>query len=135
MAVGPHGSNEVIVAFDDGSGNPQTMTPYIDTINGLDVEALTEESTAFGDTWMKNLAVGVSKGADVTLGGLYNDTATTGPDAIFNAIGATRTLTVTFATGKTFSCEVIIAKYSRTPARSALTKYTVLLRPTGTITG
>ena len=48
---------------------------------------------------------------------------------------ATRTLTITFATGKTFSCEVIIVKYTRTLAFNALTKFTVLLRPSGTITG
>ena len=140
MAAGKHGSQDVVVAFDDSGGNVQTMTPYITEINGLDIEAITEESTAFGDTWMKNLAVGVSKGADVSLGGYYDDTATTGPDAIFNALPAgpataTRTLTITFATDKTFSCEVIIVKYTRTLAFNALTKFTVLLRPSGTITG
>lgn len=137
--AGKHGSSEIGVAFDDAGGTPQTMTPYITEIGGIDVEALTEESTAFGDAYQKNTAVGILKMADVVLSGLYDDTAAVGPNAVFNAPAptpstATRTLTITLCSGKTVSVETIIAKYSRTPARNALTKFSVTLRPTGTIT-
>ena len=139
MAAGKHSSSEVTVQFDIAAGTLTAMTPYITEIGGIDVEALMEESTAFGDTAQKFLPSGILKAGQITLGGYYDDTAATGPDVVFNAPAptpstASRTLTITFATGKTFTVETYIVKYTRTLTRNALTKFTVTLQPTGIIT-
>jgi len=53
---------------------------------------------------------------------------------IFNAIGATRTLKVTWGGTKTTSAEAIIVSYERIAKVKESTKYTVTLKPTGAIT-
>jgi hypothetical protein len=134
-----YGQSSVIVAYDNSGGTPVTMTPYVQTINGVSVESLMEQSDSFGDSWQEFLPVGVRKNGDITLEGLYDDTATTGPDAIFNAPAATvatsqRTLTITFGGSKTYSVETYIAKYDRFPVRGKLHRYSVLLKTTGAAT-
>ncbi len=134
-----YGQPNVVVAFDTAGGSPTTMTPYVQEINGIDVEAILEQSDSFGDSWLESLATGMRKMSPVTLGGLYDDTATTGPDAMFNAPAsspatATRTLTITLGGSKTVSVECLIQKYSRPLSRGKLHRYQVVLQPTGTVT-
>lgn len=114
------------------------MTQYITEINDVSVEGLLEESHSFGDTWFESLPVGLRRMDPVTLSGFYDDTATTGPDAIFNAPAATttvatRTLTLTWGGTKTTSVECYIRKYTRTPTRNGLTRFSVELQPTGAV--
>ncbi|MEE3331965.1 MAG: hypothetical protein VX246_13955 [Myxococcota bacterium] len=133
------GSNSLIVAVDNSSGSVVTMTSYITSINAIEVEAILTESHSFGDAWFEQLATGVRKASDLVLGGLYDDTSTTGPDAIFNDVAdgpsdSTRTVTITFGGSKTCSFEAIISKYTRTATRNELTAFEVTLVPTGTVT-
>lgn len=134
-----YGSANLIIAVDNASGTPVTMTSYITSIGSVEVEALLEESHSFGDAWFEQLATGVRRASDIVLGGFYDDTSTTGPDAIFNDVAdgpadTTRTITVTWGGSKTTSCETIISKYSRSAVRNELTKFEVTLTPTGTVT-
>jgi hypothetical protein len=134
-----YGQSSVVVAFDNSGGTPVTMTAYVQTINGVSVESLMEQSDSFGDSWQEFLPVGVRKNGDITLDGLYDDTATTGPDAIFNAPAATvatttRTLTITFGGTKTYAVECYIKKYDRMVVRGKLHRYSVVLQPTGAAT-
>ena len=136
-----YGSNSIIVAVDNSSGTPVTMTNYITTINAVSVEAVLNETTAFGDAWAEQLSTGMRRAEPIVLGGLYDDTSTTGPDAIFNDVasgpsdtGSTRTITITWGGSKTTSCEAIITNYTRTATRGELTAYEVTLTPTGTVT-
>lgn len=124
----------VVVEFDETGGSLTDMSQYVQEINGIDIEMTLEESHTFGDSWVENLSAGLKKVAPVTLTGMYDDTATTGPDVIFNALGATRTLKITWGGTKTTSVETIIQKYSRKPARGTLTKFEVTLQPTGAVT-
>lgn len=134
-----YGSPSIVVKIDDSGGTPQDITQYVQTINGIEVEALTEESHPFGVAWVAALATGLKKMADVVIGGLYDDTITTGPDALLNALPAgpatpTRTLEITYGGTKKTTVEVIIAKYVRTAVRGSLHRYEATLRPTGTVT-
>jgi hypothetical protein len=138
--VANYGQSSVVVAFDNSGGSPVTMTPYVQTINGISVEALLEQSDSFGDSWVEMLPVGVRKvSGDITLDGFYDDTATTGPDAIFNAPAptpatASRTLTITFGGSKTFAVETFIKKYDRMLVRGKLHRYSVTLAPSAAVT-
>lgn len=132
------GANTVI-EFDNAGGSLVDMSQYILEMNGIDVEALFEDSHTFGDSWRERLPAGFRQVDDIELSGFYDDTATTGPDVIFNAPAATvstasRTLKVTFGGTKTASVECFIKKYSRKPVRATITRFSVTLTTTGAVT-
>ncbi len=129
-----YGQSDFAISVDNSGGTPVAMTAYVMTVNAINVETLTEESDAFGDSWIENVATGVKRWPAFTIGGIYDDTATTGPDAIFNSPGDTRTVTITWGGSKTTSAECIIRRYTRTPTRGQKTKYEVEFLPTGTVT-
>ena len=129
-----YGPDDFAVSVDDNGGSPVVMTAHVDEFDGMDIEALIEESHAFGTTWVENLYSGIRKGNPFTLSGFYDDAASTGPDVIFNALGDTRTVTITWGGSKTTEFECIITKYVRTPTRNQSTRYTVTFTPTGAVT-
>jgi hypothetical protein len=59
------------------------ITQYCMTINDGAIEQAVEEVHSLGDAWEEYLPVGVGKVAPIEIGGLYDDTASTGPDALF----------------------------------------------------
>lgn len=129
-----YGSDQLTIEFDNSGGTLVDMTAHVTEINGFSTQAVLEESTPFGASWEESLYSGVKLADDVELTGFYDDTATTGPDAIFNALGSTRTLKLTWGGAKTSQVEAIIAQYDRNPAVKESTKYTVTLKPTGAVT-
>ncbi len=131
-----YGPDDLVIDFDDSGGTPVAMTAYIREISGVKVSAILTDSHSFGDTWHESLAVGVSKVDDITLKGFYDDTASTGPNVIFNAVGntTTRTLKVTWGSTKTTTVETIIISYERLGKLDDLTAFEVVLRPTGAVT-
>lgn len=129
-----YGPNDISIAVDNTGGTPVTMDAYIDEWAGADVEAILEESHTFNDAWVENLYSGIRRMSPITMSGFYDDTATTGPDAIFNALGETRTVTITWGGSKTTATEAIISAYARAPGRNASTRFTVTMTPTGTVT-
>jgi hypothetical protein len=115
------------------------MTQHIRAINGVVIEAVLAESHSFGDQWFESLATGLRRMNEVELSGFYDDTASTGPDAIFNAVAsgpgeATRTLKLTWGGTKTTSVETLIRNYERRASVGNLTEFTVRLQPTGAVT-
>lgn len=134
-----YGSNSVTVNYDNSGGTPVDMSQHTLDINGVEIEAILEETHSFGDSWFESLAVGLRKMADVVLGGFYDDAASTGPDVVYNAVvsgptSATRTLQIIYGASKSTSVETLNMKYGRKLARGVLHKYEVTLRPTGTVT-
>jgi hypothetical protein len=57
--VAKYGSNSIVIEFDNAGGSLVDMSAHILQINGFDVEALMEESTAFSKAWKESLATGV----------------------------------------------------------------------------
>lgn len=135
-----YGSNSLTIEFDDTEGGSLTnMSNYILSVNGVEVEAVLEESHAFGDSWFEHLATGLRKMNPVVLEGFFDDTASTGPNAVFNRVqdspaDATSTLKFTWGGSKTTSVETWIQKYTRMASRGSLTKFQVVLQPTGAVT-
>lgn len=128
-----YGSNSVVVTF--GGTN---MTQHTQKINGIKISSILEQSTSFGDAWMESLATGMKKGEPVVLEGLYDDTATTGPDAKYSVTasgpGTTPTaLVITYGGSKTTSYNVLIQDYERQLVVGSLHRYKVTLVPTGQI--
>lgn len=135
-----YGPSSITVEYDNSGGTPVDITAYVLTINDVEVEELSEEVHPFGEQWESNMPVGVGRISDIELGGLFDDTATTGPDALFagripeGPAATTRTLTITWGGSKTTSVETYLTKYARQADRAAITRYTVTLKPTGAVT-
>lgn len=125
-----YGSAEVKVEFGP-TGSLQDVSADILNIGGIDLQAETEEGHGFGEGWVKQLATGLKRGADITVQGFYDDTATTGTHAVFNCIGEARQLEVTYGGGKSTRMDVLVQSYRRIPARGELTKFEAVLLLTG----
>lgn len=130
------GSDDLAINFDNASGTPVDVSAEILEFNGLDVEALLEESHGFGETFAAMLFCGVKRLADITLSGFYDDLTPDGTDEIFNAIGntTTRTLAVTWGGTNISSVETVIKRYVHRMIRRECTKFEVVLMATGAVT-
>ncbi len=128
-----YGSNVFALSF---GGN--VMTAHIQSINGFDVEANTQDSQPFGDVWAKVLPTGTKKAADLVVGGLYDDAAG-GPSAVFLAAMPTGPATaasavvLTWGAAKTSSFDAYCVKFARKVTRNGITEYEATIRPTGTV--
>lgn len=118
-------------------GALQEMKTYILTMGGIDIEAVLEEVTAAGSSWEMSEFVGLKRGSEFTITGIYDETVTTGPDVVFgvtNITGVSRSIVITWGTAKTTTFEGLLRVYRREPAKGAITKFTSTILPTGTIT-
>ena len=129
-----YGFPDLKIEFDETGGALTDMSTYVDTIGGQSKEKVLEEITAAGDNDERWASVGLNRHGEITLGGKYDDTATTGPEVIFNSVGDTRSLKFTFGGTKTFLIETIIKSFSVGMSQGALDTYEVVLRPTGAST-
>lgn len=136
-----YGSNAILIEMDSTAGTTVDVTQSVLEFNGLDVEAMMEESHTFGDSWVENLFTGMRKAGDITLKGFFADTAATGFDIMFNDPGntktsgtTTRTLKFTWGGTKTSSMEVWIKNYRRLPSRGTLTKAECVMSVSGAVT-
>lgn len=129
-----YGSKDIVIKVDSTSGGSlQDMTSYITSFSGLTINQGMIESTPFGAQYAEQLAAGFKTAEDITIGGFYDDTASTGPDAVFKGVGETRSVEVTWGGSKKSSFESIIKSYSRQPQVGELTKFEVVLTPIQTI--
>lgn len=131
-----YNSSNIVVEFDvsDG-GSLGVMTPYVREISVADVNIVLQESHSFGDSWVEFITTGIKKMEKITLKGFYDDTASTGPNVVFNSqAGASRSLKITWGSTKTTSVETLIESYKRMPQLNSNTMYEVVLQPTGAVT-
>lgn len=130
---------DIVISYDDANGALQDITQYVQTLGGIEIENLIEETHTFGDSMEESTPVGIGRWAQVEIGGLYDDAAG-GPLDLFlqalptNPNSATRTLKVEWGNNYYTSVETILIKFVRSPDRSALTKFAATLQPVGTAT-
>ena len=132
-----YSSPDMNVQVDNAGGTLVDISNYVDAVGGFAPAAETAESTGFGDAWREYVAH-LKDGGEFTIEGNYDDTATTGPDAILNAIGSTRTVQLGWggtANGKPkTSVEAIITKYERRASVGSLTRFVASMKSTGAVT-
>lgn len=135
--AGKYGAGSVTVTYDDApAGTGRVVTNHILEMGGIKITSALESSHAFGDLWEESLPSGLAKLEDITLGGFWDTTATTGPHVVFLAPDdgpqdGTRTLVVVFGDGKTMTVETYLMSYEVIGNNGALTKFSATLRPTG----
>lgn len=95
------------------------------------------ESTGYGASAFSGLQGVITKMDPITFGGFYDDTASTGPDAILNIArvthAATRSFSLTLGTGEVITGEAWITEYKVTSSVGQYHKYSATITPTGTI--
>ena len=120
------------IEFDNTGGSLVDVSAYVLGFNGVKIKGETQDVTPAGWQFVRKLFAGLKSCDDITLDLLYDDTATTGPDAIFNAVGETRSLKITWGGSKTTTTEWIIAGYDRLPTKGQMTQGEATLTFTGT---
>lgn len=131
-----HSPSEVTVTIDDApGGTPRIITPYVTTIGGIGVESITQQTNPFGVSTESHTPVGLTKVADIPIGGFFDDMASVGPHVVFQVAAADiapasvgRVLVILAATAKTFTITVHLVKYEVQLKRDGLTEYQALVR-------
>jgi hypothetical protein len=124
-----YGPADVTVTY---NGN---VIPDVTVIGDIPKEMILEEVTPFGVAWEQHASVGVGRVGPITLEAPYSDDATflrVRADAV--GIGGTANLVLLFGGAKTLTVSTIMRSITRTLARGALNRVSVLLQPTGTPT-
>jgi hypothetical protein len=128
MAAGKHGSSEITISYDNAAGLPQTMTCAVLTIGPVKITANQQVSTTFCDTIVKMLPTGMSKIDPIKITGFFDDTPTTGSHYVFGTPDTspqapTRTLTLGFGNGRTWTSEGYLTSYSVNANQGNLTGF------------
>lgn len=128
------GYDDLTVEIDDAvSGSLQDISNEVWTINGMDVQAVLQESHGAGDSWMEKLFTGLKQAADITITGPYDDGAGTATGYLQGGEGEVRTFQLTWDGTATSTVEVLIQSFKRLPARGTVTGYEAILVPTGAV--
>lgn len=134
-----YGSASVTVNYDDSGGTARDVTQYITEMNGIEIEAVTDPTHAFGDAWEEHTGTGMSKVGDIQLKGFHDDTATSGPHVVFRTLdtspsATSRTLAIAFGgTNGTATVETRCIKYKVTGKVGNLSMFEATIRPTGSL--
>lgn len=131
-----YSSKDLTFTIKDHGGTPRVIQAGLRSIGNVSVEALLQESTPFGSVWQTFLSTGIKKMTAFVIGGFYDDTATTGLDAMFSGFqGDYRAGTVIAWGGtKTTTVDTIVQKYDRMPKIDAETEVQITLQPSGAVT-
>jgi hypothetical protein len=135
--AGKYGSQSITISYDGSpGGSPQTITNHVLTLSPATVVAAMEPSHAFGDGWEERTPTGLGSGDNITIEGHWDTTATTGPHAVLgvpdrNPQDATRTLTIGYGDGKTYTAETRLVKYEVLGQVANLTRFRAEIAITG----
>lgn len=131
-----HSPSEVVVTIQDSpGGTTRTITPYVTSIGGVGIEAITQQTNPFGVANEEHTPIGITRVADIVIAGFFDDTALVGPHVVFQIAAADispasvgRQLVITAATAKTFTVTVHLVKYEVLLKRDGLTEYQATVR-------
>ena len=131
-----YGSSVVVVSLTASPGGAaKIITPYVDTISGIAVEAITQQTNPFGSATESHTPVGVTKVPDIVLSGKYDDVADVGSWTVLKPLAADfapasvgRVLVITAVTGNTFTITVHLVKMEVLLKNEGITEYAATLR-------
>lgn len=134
-----YGSTSVVIGYDDAPGGTlRTITNYVREIGGVKIEATQASTEAFGDVWAEHTPTGNKKVPPISIKGYFDDTATSGPHAVFkdpddSPTDSTRSLSVNFG-GATATGETRLVSYEVIGKNGNLTEYEAMVQVTGALT-
>ena len=126
-----------MVRIDNNLGTLTNLTSYVETISALGKEVDAIDVTAFADTAERVIA-GIEKGQEFTIEGKFDDTATTGPDAVLaplvGTLGTWEWLPKGTAAGsRKFSGEALCIRYTVEGAVKDAVKFSAVFKVDGTV--
>ena len=126
------------VKFDDNGGTLRSMTAYVDTIEPVGKEFDQLDVTSFADTAERVIA-GIELSQEFAVEGHFDDTATTGPDAVFAPLPGTLGSFEFFPVGtsggdRKFSCETLCLSYKITGRVKERVNYTARFKQDNAMT-
>jgi len=127
-----------VVQLDNAAGSLTNISPYVNSVSGLDLSRATLETTAFGDS-AQAFILGLKQNGQVSLSGDYDSALNTIMSAIEAlTTGATQTLKVSFggtASGTQYvQVETYLATYGATPNVGDKVTWSASLQRTGAVT-
>jgi hypothetical protein len=130
-----YGSPSSKVEFDVTVGGAlQDVSAQVTSISDIAKKAGMTDITGFSTGFPAHTFTAFSEYDDVTMTGPYDDAATTGSAAVFDKVGETRTLKVTYGGTKTTTGETIIISFKKKVVAKLQTLFEVVVRFTGTVT-
>ena len=138
MAVYKVAGNTVVRLDASAGGTLNAITAYVKEIDGFGREYDGLDDTHFDDT-AERVIPGIEKAQEFTIRGAFEDTATTGPDAIMNtAVGTLLTFEFnprgTASGARKFTSEVMILSYKVGGESKAQVHYEARMRQDGAVT-
>lgn len=123
-----YGSASAVITIDDHGGTPRVITGHVLTIGGLKITEISEENSPFGVNYEKITPVGKQRFGPVNIEGNWDDTATTGPHAVFGTqetspSDSTRTLDISPDGTKHLSGEGYVTEYELVLNNGKITGY------------
>jgi hypothetical protein len=130
-----YGFDDLTLQIDSIVGGSLTsLNAYVTEVDAFEIEASLEDGHTAGDSWVERLFTGLKDAKEFSITGFYDDTASTGPNAMLIGIGDIRSFQFTWGAAKTSAFECVIQKYARSPKKGELTKFKATLAPTGAVT-
>jgi len=127
----------VTIAASPG-GAAKNITPYVTSISGLAIEAITQQTNPFGAASEQHTPTGSVKTPDIVLSGFFDDTADVGSWTVLKQVAGDiapssvgRILVILAATGATFTITVHLVKTEVLNKNGNLTEYATTLRQAG----
>ena len=138
MAVYRVGGNSVVRIDASAGGTLVSITAYVKTIDGFGRAYLDLDDTHFDDA-VERVIPGIERSQEIVLRGAFEDTATTGPDAILNtAVGTLLTFEFnprgTASGARKFTSEVLVTDYRIMGEVKGQVSYEVRLKGDGAVT-
>ena len=138
MAVYRVGGNSVVRIDASAGGTLVAITQYVKEVDSFGREFQALDDTHFDDT-AERVIPGIELGQELTLRGAFDDTATTGPDAIFStAVGTLLTYEWnprgTASGARKFTSEMLVMSYKVAAAVKSEVPYEARLKQDGTVT-
>ena len=126
-----HGKDLTSLSVDDSGGTPASLLAQTVSLT-FPQSADLHDTTTMGDDWHE-FTSGLKGGGSITHEVFYENTASTGPDAVYNGrIGVAGTLS--FGDGTvTYACETVVESYEITANVSDMIKARATHRITGAI--
>lgn len=131
-------AGNTVVKVTDSGGTLRDLSSYVDTVTGLGKEVDALDVTSFADTAEKIIA-GIEKSQEWTLSGHFDDTATTGPDAVLAPLVGTAGSLEFYPIGTTsgrrkISGSFLCTRYTVSGEVKGRIEYECLFKLNGTIT-
>lgn len=133
------GSSSIKIYITDSTGGSWDMTGWIDMLDPKKITAITEPTMTFGDAWEEHTPTGISRGEPFNFEGHFDNTATSGPHAVFRTLSNATTGTArdfVFGVGSVAyeHSTVLLTSYEVLASNGKLTRFRSNALPTGTVT-